>query len=156
MKFTLDTNILINLRRNYPRDIFPGLWESIETSVLSRESCICEAVLREIKRGGDDLHKWAKDLQGFVCAVTGAELTTVADIARAHPGWVQGQLNEADPFIIAHAKAEPSVIVTEENRKGPNTDDKNQKIPNIADEHSVATMKFFDYMRSNGWAFTRT
>ena len=113
-------------------------------------------MLRELKRGGDDLHKWAKDLSGFVCAVSGTELTTVADIARAHPGWVQGQLNEADPFIIAHAKAEPSVIVTEENRKGPNTDDKNQKIPNIADEHSVATMKFFDYMRANGWAFTRT
>jgi Domain of unknown function (DUF4411) len=125
-------------------------------SVSSRESCICEAILRELKRGGDDLHKGAKDLPGFVCSVTGAELTTVAEIGQAHPGWVQEQLNEADPFVIAHAKAEQSVIVTEENRKGPNTHDKNQKIPNIADEHSVDTIKFFDYVRANGWTFVAT
>ncbi len=153
MKFTLDTNILIGLIRQYPRDIFPGLWESIEASVAAEESCICEAILREVKRGGDDLHKWAKDLPGFVCPVTEEELNTVAAIGRAHPGWVQGQLNEADPFIIAHAKGEKSAIVTEENRKGANTEDKNQKIPNIADEHSVETMKFFEYVRANGWSF---
>lgn len=156
MRFTLDTNILIGLIRQYPRDIFPGLWDSIEVSVLTQESCICEAIFRELKRGGDDLHKWAKELPGFVCAISGDELTTVAEIGRCHPGWVQGELNEADPFIIAHAKAERSMIITEENRKGPNTDDKNQKIPNIADEHSVQTMKFFDYVRANGWAFGAT
>lgn len=153
MKFTLDTNILVGLIRQYPRDIFPGLWESIEASAAAGESCICEAILREVKRGGDDLHKWAKDLHGFVCSVTDAELITVAEIGQAHSGWVQGQLNEADPFVIAHAKNEQSVIVTEENRKGPGTEDKNQKIPNIADEHSVQTMKFFDYVRANGWSF---
>lgn len=153
MKFTLDTNILVGLIRQYPRDIFPGLWESIEASVADGESCICEAILREVKRGGDDLHKWAKELHGFVCSITDAELITVAAIGQTHPGWVQGQLNEADPFIIAHAKDEHSVIVTEENRKGPGTEDHNQKIPNIADEHSVQTMKFFDYVRANGWSF---
>ena len=156
MKFTLDSNILIGLEQRYPRDIFPGLWENIEASISSQQSCICEAILREIKRGGDYLHNWAKGLPGFVCAVTDAELATVAQIAQAHPGWVQGQLNEADPFVVAHAKAEQSVIVTEENRKGPNTEDKNQKVPNIADEHSIQTMKFFDYVRANGWAFGAT
>ncbi|MFH5229754.1 DUF4411 family protein [Antrihabitans spumae] len=156
MRFTLDTNILIGLVRQYPRDIFPGLWASIEASVGAHESCICEAILREVKRGGDDLHKWAKDLPGFVCEVSDEELITVASIGRAHPGWVQGQLNEADPFIVAHAKAEDSTIVTEENRKGPGTEDKNQKIPNIADEHSVETVKFFDYVRANGWSFGAT
>lgn len=115
--------------------------------------CICEAILREFQRGGDDLHKWAKDLPGFVCSVTDEELAAVAEIAAAHPGWVQGQLNEADPFVIAHAKVEQSVIVTEESRKGPNTEDKNQKIPNVAEEHAVKTIKFFDYVRDQGWQF---
>lgn len=86
-------------------------------------------------------------------ATTDAELVTVAEIARAHPGWIQGQLNEAAPFIIAHAKAEKSIIVSEENRKGPNTEDKNQKIPNIAYAHKIQTIKFFDYVRQNGWQF---
>jgi hypothetical protein len=153
MNYTLDTNILIGLVQRYPRDIFPAIWASIETSVAAGESCVCEAILREVHRGGDDLHDWAKGLQGFVCPVTDAELITVAQIAAVHPGWVQGQLNEADPFVIAHAKSERSVIVTEENRKGPGTEDKNQKIPNIADEHRVQTTKFFDYIRSYGWQY---
>ena len=109
--------------------------------------------MREVHRGGDELYKWSKELQGFVCPVTDEELKSVAEIGAAHPGWVQGQLNEADPFIVAHAKMEQSTIVTEESRKGPNTMDKNQKIPNIADEHGVETVKFFDYVRVNGWRF---
>lgn len=153
MNYTLDTNILIGFVQRYPRDIFPAMWTNIEASVAAGKSCICEAILREVHRGGDDLYKWAKRLQGFVCPITDAEMITVAQIGAAHPSWVQGQLNEADPFIIAHAKAERSVIVTEENRKGLGTEDKNQKIPNIADEHQVQTAKFFDYVRSNGWQF---
>jgi hypothetical protein len=77
----------------------------------------------------------------------------VAQIAAEHPGWVQGQLNEADPFVIAHAKAESSTVVTEESRKGPGTVDKNLKIPNVADEHRVEVLKFFDYVRREGWSF---
>ncbi len=153
MTYTLDTNILIGLVQRYPRDIFPAMWSNIESSVHAGGSCICEAVLREVHRGGDELYKWSKELQGFVCPVTDEELKSVAEIGAAHPGWVQGQLNEADPFIVAHAKMEQSTIVTEESRKGPNTMDKNQKIPNIADEHGVETVKFFDYVRVNGWRF---
>lgn len=153
MTFTLDTNILVNLNRLYPRDIFPALWESVEASVAAGASCICEAVLREVGRGGDDLHEWAKALPGFVCSVNGAELATVKEVGNAHPGWIRDQKNEADPFVIAHAKHEPSTIVTEEGRKGPGTLSKNQKIPNIADEHGVAVVTFFEYLRLNGWTF---
>ncbi|TAK69716.1 MAG: DUF4411 family protein [Actinomycetota bacterium] len=153
MTYTLDTNILIGLVRLYPRDIFPAMWSNIESSVQQGDSCICEAILREVHRGGDDLHKWAKDLPGFVCPATDEELLSVAEIGVAHPDWVQGQLNEADPFVIAHAKAEKSIIVTEESRKGPGSLDKNLKIPNVAEEHGVETVKFFDYVRERGWRF---
>ena len=153
MTYTLDTNILVGLAQRYPRDVFPAIWANIEASISVGESCICEAILREVHRGGDDLHEWARGLPGFVCPVTDAELVTVAEIAAAHPGWVQGQVNEADPFIIAHAKAESSVIVTEETRKGPGAEDKNQKIPNIADEYQVSTIRFLDFVRAYGWQY---
>ncbi|PLC10811.1 hypothetical protein AUQ48_15920 [Kocuria flava] len=153
MSYTLDSNILINLVQRYPRDIFPGIWDSIEESVAQGDSCISQAVHREVDRGGDDLHEWADDLPGFVCLVTDEELATVAEIGAAHPGWVQGQLNEADPFVVAHAKHESSTVVTEEKRKGPGTHDKNLKIPNVADEHEVEVLKFFDYVRREGWSF---
>lgn len=153
MTYTLDSNILIGLVQRYPRDIFPGIWASIEESVIKGESCICEAVHREVHRIGDDLHRWAKDLPGFVCSTSDEELATVAEIAIAHPEWVQGQVNEADPFVIAHAKAEAATVVSEENRKGPGTLDKNLKVPNVADEHQVEVLKFFEYVRGEGWSF---
>lgn len=152
MTFTLDSNILIGLMRNYPRDIFGSLWESIEELAAGPE-CICEAVLNEVHRGGDELYKWARSLDGFVCSATDQELAIVAEIATAHPDWVRGQVNEADPFVIAHAEIEGSVVVTEENRKGPGTADKNLKIPNVADERGVKCMKFFEFVRKNGWKF---
>lgn len=152
MTSTLDTNVLIGLVQRYPRDIFPAMWSIIESSVTAGRSCICEAILREVQRGGDDLYRWAKKLPGFLCPATDQELTVVAGIAAAQPKWVQGQLNEADPFVIAQAKAEKSTLVTEESRKGPNTLDRSQKIPNIADEHGVRTVKCFD-VRTHGWQF---
>jgi len=153
VRYTLDTNILVGMVRIYPRDLFPAMWSNIESAVAAGEACICEAILREVNRGGDDLYTWANNLEGFVCRVTEAELAVVAEIAHAHPEWVQGQRNEADPFVIAHAKVEQSMIVTEEKRVGSNTVDKNQRIPNVADEHGVQAIKFFDYMREQGWKF---
>ena len=67
-----------------------------------------------------------------------AELVTVGEIADAHPEWVRGQKNEGDPFIIAHAKAEGSEIVTEEKVTGPGTVEKNLRIPSVAAEHGVS------------------
>lgn len=151
--YTLDSNILINLVRMYPRDIFSSLWDSIEGAASENHICICEAVLLEVKRGGDELHTWAKGIAGFTCGVTDEELVAVAEIASHHPGWVRGPVNGADPFVIAHAKVEKSVIVTEEGRKGAGTLDQNLKIPNVADEHAVVCVKFFDFVRTHGWHF---
>lgn len=153
MSYTLDTNILIGMIRRYPRDIFPSVWEALEETIDDGEACICPAVLDETNRGSDDLHMWAKGYPGFECAVTREELETAALISIAHPEWVRGAENAADPFIIAHAKAQSRVVVTEETRKGPGTLDKNQKIPNVADEFGVECKNFFDLARERGWTF---
>jgi len=63
------------------------------------------------------------------------------------------RLNEAEPFVISHAKSESSLLVTEENCKGPNTPERSLKIPNVADEQGVEVLKFFEYVRREGWTF---
>lgn len=153
MKHTLDANILIALSRNYPRDIFPSIWFKMEAAISAGAVCICETIQEEISRGGDDLEQWSKSQGGFICPTSEAEVAIVAQIAQSHPDWVQGQRNAGDPFLIAHAKTEKSQIVTDEKRKGSNTPDRNQRIPNIADEHNVQCIKFFDFVRFNGWSF---
>ncbi|AWE42784.1 hypothetical protein DDD63_08550 [Actinobaculum sp. 313] len=74
-------------------------------------------------------------------------------MARAHPGWVTETKNEADPHIIAHAKTDGLALVTEEKRKGPNVSDKNQSIPNVADEYGVRCIGFFEFLRMQKWSF---
>ena len=69
MKYTLDSNILINMERLYPREIFVSLWDLIEDLASRGEVCICDAVLRELQRGDGDLHAWAKKLHGFTCPI---------------------------------------------------------------------------------------
>lgn len=153
MSFTLDTNILIKMERVYSREFFPSLWDALEKVAAAGEACICEVAHKELERGDDTLAPWAKSIPGFVCATTDVEVITVASISRDHPDWVQGPKNQADPFVIAHAKEARRTIVTEETQAGPGTIDKNQKIPNIASKHGVACIKFFDFLRIQGWRF---
>ncbi|MDR1635650.1 MAG: DUF4411 family protein [Bifidobacteriaceae bacterium] len=153
MTHTLDTSILIGLVQRYPREVFKSLWDSVEAAARSGQVCICQEVLPELRRGGDYLEAWAKGIAGFVCQATDNELATAAAISQAHPGWVSEQKNAADPFIIAHAEETGRVIVTDERRAGPGTADRNQKIPNVADERGVRCVTFLGFMRSQGWRF---
>lgn len=153
MTFTLDSNIIINLENRYPRDIFTSLWVSIETLSVQGDVCICELVLSELARGDDGLGDWARSLTGFVCETSREELLTVREISDAHPSWVRGQKNQGDPFVIAHAKHQDRIIVTEEQRRGAGTAEHNQTIPFFADEHGVACIRFLEFVKSQGWTF---
>lgn len=153
MSFTLDASALITMERRYPREFFLSLWEAVESAAGNREVCICEVAYGELERGNDDLAPWAKGIEGFICGTTDDEIFTTSLISRAHPGWVRGQKNNGDPFIIAHAKHEQRKVVTEEKRKGPGTEDRNQRIPNIVDEYDVECVTFFEFMRVQRWRF---
>lgn len=42
--YTFDTNILINLERRYPRDVFETLWLRFEELIAEGRGFICEMV----------------------------------------------------------------------------------------------------------------
>lgn len=152
-EYTLDTNILVTMNRLYPRDIFPTLWDHLEALVDVGWACICTEVLVEVKRGGDDLHVWAKDLDGFVCELTPTEPAIAATVSEQHPDWVRGSKNAADPWLIAHAVEHGRTIVSEERTAGPGVEDRNQKVPNVAAENGVACIQFFELARRQSWRF---
>ena len=149
--YTIDTNVFIDLQRNYPRDIFPSVWESIEALVDQAEACICGEVLEEAKRGNDGLFEYLRDYDGFACETTEEELKVVAAIGVLYPDWVRQEQNAADPFVIAHASVQGRTIVTQENgaKAGPS----NPKIPNVAAGMGVTSLRLFDFVRAQGWTF---
>lgn len=153
--YCFDTNVVMDLGRRMPRDVFPGIWESIEILVAERRAVLPRQSLEELDRHDSDGHKWAKGLDGFVVDADEQELAVVAVIANAHPDWVQGTTNAADPFLVANATVHSRVVVTHEGRAGTGALDHNLKIPNVADEHGVACLKLHEVGRQEGWRFTR-
>lgn len=153
MAFTLDTCTLIDLSNDYPRDVFKSIWESLESEISAGRVCICSAVLDELKRGGDDLYKWAKSCSGLVCDTTIEDIKHAQTISQKYPTWVNQTKNEADPFLIAHGLAASRVVVTSERRAGSNVADHNQKVPNVADAFNVKSINLVGLFREQGWVF---
>jgi len=145
--------VIIGFGRNYPRDVFPTLWETFEESVDRGEVCACQAVLDELERGTDELHDWAKRYPRLVCNATQAEIDLAAEISTAFPDWVREETNAGDPFVVAHAVVENRTIVTDERPAGRGVEPRNQKIPNVAAIYDVTTMDFFEFARTEGWKF---
>ncbi|WP_213573258.1 DUF4411 family protein [Rhodococcus sp. USK13] len=151
--YLVDTNVIVLMKRYTPRDLHPSLWQAVEALVSDGRLMIPREVLEELDRVEDELAPWAKRMDGFVDEPTLEDIQIVADISAAHPGWVVGQQNGADPWVVAQAYRLGSVIVTDERAKGPNTADKNLKIPNVAAKYNVECINMNDLGRREGWVF---
>jgi len=153
LTYTLDTNILIKLKNEYPRDIFESIWSALEQAIDDGVVCACTSVLDELDNYGDHLHEWAKTYPGFVCPLTQAEVDLAAKIAAQYEDWARDEKNAADPFVVAHAVTHKRQIVSNESRAGDNVTDRNQKIPNVAEPYGVTTYSLFDWLRLIKWTF---
>lgn len=153
MSYTIDTSVIITLHRQYPRDVHRSAWEHFEELIESGEAFLPKDGYEELERKSDELAPWAKGLDGFVEDPTEDEIETVQEITEDHPDWVQEQANAADPWVIANAAVNERVVVTQERRCGPNVEDRNIKIPNVADEHDVDCIDFNELARREGWVF---
>ncbi|MDF7665942.1 DUF4411 family protein [Bifidobacterium sp. ESL0745] len=153
MTFTIDSNILIFLQRNQPPDVFPTIWKWLATQLHHGELCVCPNVLEELNRQDS---REDKRLVHFItehssCASntqrTLSEFATVAEIGNAYKDWVRDTKNEADPWVIAHAKEHGGGIITLEKmtiKPSPS----NPRIPFVARTlYGIQSLDLFDYLR---------
>jgi hypothetical protein len=152
--YCIDTNIIVNLARRMPRDVYPGPWDAVEDLIATGRAFMPQDVYIELGRSADECAPWAHDLDGFVQMPTAAEIALVARISASHAGWVSERKNAADPFVIAHGIAFGRVVVTDERRRGPGVAAHNLGIPNVADAYGVQCLSFVDLARREGWRFT--
>jgi hypothetical protein len=124
--FLLDSNFFIQAHRmHYPIDVVPGLWNRVIDLANSDLVISIDKVNAELAAGKDDLHSWCvanlsptffHDTR-FVIAEY-MDLTHWAASKAAH--YTQGALaefldvNEADAWLVAYAKANNNIIVTHE------------------------------------------
>ena len=157
--YCIDTSILINLHKLYPRDIF-GVWESIEDMIAKDLAIAPKQVREELKQCDDELYQWAVRQRRLFRAITREQAKCVAEIVGKFPelAHAERRVEAADPFVIALALAEKRaslfgtdhVVVTSEARRPGG-----KKIPNACDHFGLRCLGLFDFMRAEGWTFVR-
>lgn len=163
MLYLLDANVLITAARDYyPIDQVPEFWEWLKFQADSGNVKLPVEVLEEVLEGrkeNDPLLDWLKGegiseslclkgevdsaiLQHVVCKGYAPDLTDseIEVIGR-------------DPFLIAHALADPSVrtVITIEVRK-PSKKRQNRKVPDVCDDLSINCLNPFMLNRLLGFS----
>jgi hypothetical protein len=146
VKYILDTNVFINMQRNYPLDVVGSLWAKIADNIDNGNVVSCGEVFDELSIGDDELIKWAKSRKNAFLT-SGADVQRlVRDILQKYPALVTGtrKANSADPFVIALAKQKECTLVSDEAWAG---NGQPVKIPNVCEAYGVRLIKFVDFLR---------
>jgi protein associated with RNAse G/E len=150
--YTIDTCSLIAGWRNYPPDIFPGLWEHL--AELSSKGTLhsTEEVLIELKKNDDDLLGWAKSQSGLFTPVDENIQVEVLKVLKDHPTLYDIEKNKsgADPFVIAHALQNGYTVITEEKKTGSLS---KPKIPNVCEYYGIRYINLINLLREQGLKF---
>lgn len=151
-RYLLDANVLMQARRlHYNPDYCPGFWDWLERQHDAGTVFSTPAVLREIKKGNDNL----ADLlpKGLFLS----EPKEIGPSLQQLSGWVQSLpcsqarkaefLSGADYFLVAHAHSVQFTVVTHERRS---PDDRGKiKIPNACSALGVNSVDLWDLLRNS-------
>ncbi len=132
MAYLLDSNILITPVRQYPMDVFPTFWRSLEQLFLLEHFLSIDKVKDEIDKGKDELTEWCKHLAGpdfYIGTKTPEVLAKYAELtnwalrshftSRAKSDFCEA--TRADAFLVAAACAYGHSIITLEKPKPEQT-----------------------------------
>lgn len=153
MSFSLDTSSLIwAWRFAYPRTNFPTLWQRFEALIRDGQMRASSMVLAELERIEDELLVWAHAQDALFIELDRPQQESVRGVVADFPGLIpagEDRIN-ADPFVIALAIRDGSIVISQERQSGnPAT----PKIPNVCAARGVQCMNFVQFIACQGWVF---
>jgi len=162
--YILDTNVLIEAhRRYYSFDIAPAFWSFLIKSANADKILSVDRVYDEITNGNDKLAEWTIANFSFAFKETNNDADILIIYAELMK-WANRQMQftqaakdefarveNADPWVIAYARAKNSIVVTQEIL------DKNIKkkipIPNVCTAFNVKYIDTFTLLRELNFMF---
>jgi hypothetical protein len=154
----IDSNVFISSKNSwYGFDIVPAFWTFLEQQASLGVIKSPMAVHKELCDQEDELSTWAKTQRETMFIdpdepVQREYSAIVNHVSRTYKGPDSVRfLARADPWVIAHAKAENGIVVTLEARVGD--DSKKVKIPNICEHFGVSYVTLWEMLRSLGASF---
>ena len=79
-QYVFDSSALFDLKRDYPINIFPTLWEWFNDMCKEELVIAPREVLREIKNGNDELVDWAKEFDNLFLEPTDEEVGILSQV----------------------------------------------------------------------------
>ncbi len=152
-RYCFDTNFLIQAKNGpYGFDFAPSFWEFVDSKLNDGTIFTSKLVYDEIVSGDDELADWIKarnDPNVFVQPDENVQMV-FADISNhvvEHYPATRSQefLSSADPWIIALARVEDTIVVTHETLVPEES--KKVKIPNICKVFEVRYIGPYEMLR---------
>lgn len=156
-KYTIDTSALLalmNLGEKYEKETFKRLWQDICTLCDKGKIISHIEVHKEIKEGGvEDQILWAKEHKIiFQKYDLPAEGRIIQDIGSKGANFVnfleQGKQKSthADPWLVAQAKLNNLILITEESPK-------KSSIPIVCQGMGVKCVNLLGLMKEENWTY---
>lgn len=148
--YFIDPSSLIYCQRNYPIDIFPGIWDGLSALIGAGRLIAHDEVWIEFNKGTGFLITWAADWQAELSMpADAAQVGVIQQIARdfAMANYTTIVEHRADPWVVALAKTRSCCVVSQE--KG--VSHPFPKIPQMCSHYGVNHMSMFDLMRAESW-----
>ena len=152
--YCFDTSAFIETwTRDYPPDVFPGVWDGIGDLIRNGKLISPDMVRRELREKSDLVSEWTEQFANLFVDPDVEQIEQVRMIVNRFPRIIEERRarNEADPFVIGLAYLRGLVCVTEESTGN----DTNIRIPYVCKRLGVDCVDTLALMRREGWQFTR-
>ena len=157
-KYSIDTSSLLammNAGEKYDKEVFRKLWSDFLALCDAGKVVSHIEVRKEIKEGGiKDQVKWTKDYKKiFQNYNLPTETEVIRDIGSRGGHFVsflQQQKSKsvhADPWLIAQAKVEGLILISEEAINSP------KKIPQVCIAMGVKPINILGLIQEEGWSY---
>jgi len=145
-KYAIDTCSLTQLRRTYPKDVFPGVWDKMGELAEIGALISIEDVYEELKVQ-EEVLQWADEHSEIFKPLDEQVQIKTREILEEHPNLIdlKRRKSGADPFLIATAMVFSCSVVTEENPGGgPNR----PKIPDVCRANRIDCIRLLQMLRA--------
>ncbi|HOO98077.1 MAG TPA: DUF4411 family protein [Bacteroidales bacterium] len=151
-KYVIDTGPIIDLK-GYYSEVFVTLWENIDGLIRQGDIISTREVYRELQKRDDEAKAIADKYKFIFRAPSLEEQSYVSEILRNHKELIKFKnitsgLPVADPFVIALAICNKSILITSELYKA-----NSHNIPNICKEYDIKCISLKEFFKLEGWKF---
>ena len=146
-KYAIDTCSFTELRRTYPKDVFPGVWDKVGELADNGTLISIEDVYEELKIQDDEVLEWADGHFEIFKPLDEPIQIRTREIMEKHPNLIdlKRRKSGADPFLVAAAMVFSCSVVTQEK---PSGGPHRSKIPDVCRANGIACVRLLAMLRA--------